>query len=64
VPNVTFDVEVFCAACGAGLCQQTDVTRKRGADAFYVAPCETCLDAAKEKGYDSGYDKARGEFEQ
>lgn len=60
LPDVTTNVEVYCAGCGAGLCNQTEstTTRTRGEPAFRVEPCEACLEAAREEGREEGYAKA------
>ena len=42
------NIDVHCAACGAGLCNQTDVRNKNGNIRFDVAPCEKCLASARE----------------
>ena len=58
MPEVYTEVEVFCAACGDGLCNQTESIRglRRDQPQFRVTPCERCLDAAREEGYNNGYD--------
>ena len=58
--EVTVDVEVefdvYCGACGAGLCGNTttDSNKMR----VTVDPCEKCLEAAKYQGYDQGIQEA------
>jgi hypothetical protein len=54
MPDVTVEIEVYCAECGAGLCNQTEVTRtrQRSSDCFRVTPCEVCLKAAEQRGRD------------
>jgi len=63
MPDVTIDVEVYCARCGAGLCNQTEstFTRTRQQPSFRVEPCEKCLEAAREEGYDAGLDAGQAE---
>jgi hypothetical protein len=65
MPEVNVDVEVYCAACGEGLCGQTESTtgRQRDQPQFRVDPCQRCLDAADEEGYTRGYDDRQGEEE-
>jgi flagellar biosynthesis/type III secretory pathway protein FliH len=62
MPEVSMNVniEVYCAACGNGLCNQTEFTRGRSRNQpqFRVEPCDKCLDSAKEKGYEEGYTEA------
>ncbi len=52
MPTINVDFEVWCS-CGNGLCNQT--SNKKGG--IKIEPCQECLDAAEEKGYDRGYDK-------
>lgn len=57
MPNVTFNVEVYCAECGNGLCQQTESThtKSRGEPCFRVTPCQVCMGKADDAAYDRGY---------
>ena len=56
MPNVTLNVEVYCS-CGEGLCNQTDTSQDRyGNPALTVTPCEKCLKAAHDEGFDEGFD--------
>ena len=56
MPEVSVNVEVYCEACGGGLCGQTESVRtyRRGEPAFRVRPCEKCLERARSDGYDEG----------
>lgn len=58
----SLDFEVFCDACGAGLCSVTKVKNNE----VHVEPCESCLERAAEDGYanayQDGYDQAQKEF--
>ncbi len=69
MPDVTIDVEVYCAICGEGLCNQTEsVTGPvRQQPQFRVEPCERCLEQAQTEGYDKGwavgYEEAEDEIE-
>lgn len=62
MPTLELDFEVFCAECGAGLCNnvQEGRTPKRGMPFIEVAPCEHCTkrleDNAYQSGYSAGYD--------
>lgn len=58
MPLIDVEIEVYCDQCGAGLCGQTTAvnTLRRGAPSFRVAPCERCLEAARDKGFDAGED--------
>ena len=60
MPAIEVDIEIFCAGCGAGLCKQATATRTayKQQPAFQVEPCETCLDVAKQQGYDEGVNNA------
>jgi hypothetical protein len=55
MPIITTDVdfEVWCS-CGKGLCNQVTVTTKQGHTAVIVEPCQHCLEAAYDEGYDQG----------
>ena len=59
--DVEIDVEVFCATCGAGLCNKSTAgkTRNRQVDCIEVEACAKCMGNAEDKGYE----KARAEFE-
>jgi hypothetical protein len=64
--SVSIEVEVFCATCGKGLCNQSTATktRNRHADAIDVEACQNCLSNAEDAGYEKGYEAARKEFEE
>lgn len=51
-PDVEVDFEVFCAGCGAGICNNTDVrtSRTRGMPQLTVEPCKKCLEEARKVG--------------
>jgi hypothetical protein len=54
MPSFEVNFEVFCAKCGAGICNLADGrnSRGRGEPQVTVAPCENCLDAARSEGAD------------
>lgn len=64
MPILELEFEVFCANCGAGLCNQTTT---KNADYSYssrrayinVEPCENCLQDARNDGYDEGHSKGQ-----
>ena len=58
-PEIEVNIDVYCAKCGDGLCNQTEVVRAylRGDPEFRVSPCETCLQAARDEAYDRGRDE-------
>ena len=56
MPDVTIDVDVYCARCGNVL-QTESKEGYCGTKEFHAEPCEKCLDAAKDKGDDEGYDR-------
>ena len=64
MPDIEVEIEVYCAKCGEGLCNQTEAVRTHGrrAPAFRVQPCERCLNEAESRGHDKGYDDARDEL--
>lgn len=63
MPTVEVEVSVWCARCGAGLCNQSDGTKKGRETGVSVEPCQKCLDKEHLAGYDEGYDEARGAYE-
>jgi len=54
MPDVTVEIEVYCASCGAGLCNQTESTigGHHGKPQFRVEPCERCLAEARSDAID------------
>jgi len=65
MPEVSVNVEVYCARCGDGLCNQTEATTtyNRREPSFRVDPCEKCLEVAKDEGDSEGYERGRAEAE-
>ena len=63
MPIVAVEVEIYCATCGAGLCNQSEFvhTRTRDIPSFRVEVCDRCVDAAVERGrvagHSAGYDE-------
>jgi len=59
MPNVTINIDVYCARCGRGLCHQTESTITKNQPSFLidVEPCEYCLDLSYNEGYRKGYDE-------
>lgn len=67
MPELTINVPIYCARCGAGLCNNT-TERDRGYlnrddPGFDVKPCEACLEKAKDEGDDEGYERGWAEAE-
>jgi len=60
MPEISIDIEIFCS-CGAGLCNKSSDSSRRGRPSFTVEPCETCLAKYYDEGYDKGYGKAKQE---
>lgn len=58
MPEIEVNIEVCCGRCGAGLCNQTKASKtyNRREPVFVVEPCDKCLSAATDKGYEEGYD--------
>ena len=54
--NATITWEIWCAKCGAPLCGNVSVRRHSRFDEnrFNIEPCEKCLDAARDEGYEEG----------
>ena len=63
--DVEVEIEIYCASCGAGLCNISSVskTARRPRNAIDVEACPKCLDRARDDGYEKGYEAARKEFE-
>ena len=61
MPKVAIDCDVRCAICGDRL--SADFTEgSRDTDALMdVEPCERCVDAARDKGYEEGRTEAERE---
>lgn len=61
MPDVTFQIEVYCDTCGEGLCNQTTFTetRHRHEPSLRVEVCQKCLERARSEGYDEGYAAAQ-----
>lgn len=56
MPSFEVDFEVYCNACGAGLCHaaETGVTRSRRALCVRIEPCEDCMRNNHEAGLEAG----------
>jgi len=65
MPALQLEFEVFCANCGAGLCNNCTegTTRTRRMEFIEIEPCEKCLSKAKDDGYDKGYEKGHEDAE-
>lgn len=52
VDSITFEFEVFCGSCGAGLCQQSDTreSKNRRTPQVTVDACVKCLESAEHDG--------------
>jgi hypothetical protein len=61
MPTFELDFEVYCARCGAGLCNQSDAKSDHGGCSVAVEPCERCLDNANYEGYQRGRKEANDE---
>lgn len=48
MPDVNIDV--YCAKCGRGLCNQTSCENYKGNISFFVEPCEHCMQIEYVKG--------------
>jgi len=61
MPELPLEFEVFCAKCGAGLCNNCTEGRtpRRNVPYIRIEPCEKCLEKAREEGYTKGYDDGR-----
>ena len=63
MPEISVNVEVFCASCGQGLCGMTSVKNHRGGDALEVEACDKCIESARDEGYEAGYAQAEKDKE-
>lgn len=61
---VSFDLEVYCNTCGAGLCGESEFnhTYRRGYPSIRVNACPECLENIKH-GYDSEIEDLKYEIE-
>ncbi len=56
MPEIRFDLEVWCSQCGSGICHLVSSRRRPGE--IEVDPCQTCAEAEYRRGYKEGYDNA------
>lgn len=65
MPTASFEIEIYCATCGDGLCGQSEFveTRSRRTPSFRVEACQRCLDRKYDEAYEKGYEDARNRFE-
>ena len=64
MPSIEADFEVYCAKCGAGLCNEATVRTRMGREpAVEVEPCARCLETAQDIGYETGVDETAKEYE-
>ena len=56
MPEISINVDVWCASCGAALCHCTEARQdQHGMPGLEVTACEICLDKALAEGYDAGH---------
>lgn len=64
--NVTLDgeidFEVFCV-CGNGLCKVTEVEQSYGKNRITIEPCDKCMAAEYDEGFQTGYDQGREDYD-
>ena len=53
MPRLEIRFEIFCAQCGAGMCQETFVDESNGIK-LRVGICQVCAGAAQARGYAQG----------
>lgn len=65
MPEFNIDFEVYCETCGAGLCQNTEVTKTREREQLCIRinACSCCVEGARDEGYDDGLGDAASESE-
>lgn len=55
--TVTVDFEVYCATCGAGLCNQSSTEERSSRLRVNVEVCERCKERERDVSYEEGYSK-------
>jgi len=62
MPTIEAVFEIWCAVCGDGLCNNVNAEHPgyhpSASNPLIIDPCEKCLDAAREEGYQKGYQEA------
>lgn len=58
MPNMSIDFDVYCAVCGEGLCNCTEVVQNSYQTKIIIKPCPRCIEKAKDEGYCEGYSDA------
>jgi len=61
MPTFDLDFEVYCAECGAGLCNQSDAESTSRGFKVTIEPCKRCLEDARQEGFDKGHDEGYSE---
>ena len=63
--EITVNIEIYCAVCGNGICQNaTPRTQSSGYNnepTFDIEPCEVCLENAKNEGHSEGHSEGHTE---
>jgi hypothetical protein len=54
MPEISVDIEIYCAKCGAGICNSVQSQRKHNKEVFVVEPCDKCMETARDEGYEEG----------
>ena len=54
--NIAIEFDVYCD-CGNALCGQTRVSRNRGMPQIVIEPCRKCLEEARDKAFDEGFEE-------
>lgn len=65
MPSFELDFEVFCAECGAGLCNQSDTrtSRQRGTPQVTVEPCKSCVESKMEKAREAVREEMKSQID-
>ncbi len=66
MPEMSLEFEVFCANCGAGLCNDSETGRtpRRDMPFVRVKPCSKCMEGEYERGHNEGYAEAESRMDQ
>jgi len=58
MPEIEVTIEIYCARCEKGICNNAEATRgrQRNEPQFRIEPCADCLAKESKEGYEDGYD--------
>ena len=59
MPEITVNIALYCAKCGADLSADAVINLHRGWSCVRMEPCEHCLLTADDEGYTRGYEEGK-----